>query len=156
MWDCDAAGPPLALGRLFLTTIGTDIHPLQYDIAQDPTHTRSNDISNPHPLPLFIHANLLKHRSQGYAYSPSSDDDTPFAIIKRLSDDVTESETLEAGRMWVYNHHGMCVDVEMRPENRNEGAGRGVGIVEERFEDAYHGAFRNFTMLYLKHGGLFG
>ncbi|KAF8307448.1 hypothetical protein DL93DRAFT_2087974 [Clavulina sp. PMI_390] len=112
---------------------------LQYDIVESPT-------SGEHPMPLFVHANLLKHLNRVPNFSP-------FSVIKRAADDVAPSRTLDAVRAWVYNDGaGMCTDMEVYTDER--GGGTGQTLVEEDFESAYGGVFSGwYDNVYNKYGG---
>lgn len=51
--------------------------------------------------------------------------------------------------MWVYTDWGMCVDVE------DVVRGKG-GIVEERWDEVYDGAFASFEEVWASEGGVIG
>lgn len=128
----------------------------QYDIT-----TPSDPLD--HPRPLFVHANLLKHRKR----VPLSDLDTnqtavgapsPFSIIKRAANDISYADTLDEARMWVYMKHGMCVDLVVNSPPREtthfylEATGPNH-VVEERLDEVHGGVFADFTNMYRRHGG---
>jgi len=111
---------------------------LQYEII---------DRLGSHPLPLFVHANLLKHRN----YVPGSG---AFQTIKRAAFDGANLPSLDAARMWVYQSGGMCVDVEVQEQATPGGTADGVQrVVEERWDQVYEGAFAGFADMYRRHGG---
>lgn len=110
----------------------------QYDIEMKNPLNR-----NPNPLPLFMHANLLKHRER----VPRSTSSDPFTVVKRFSNDLADARALDNVRMWVYGSEGMCIDLELSLEADGE------SIITEPFPDAYDGRFRGFTTIYRRYGG---
>ena len=104
------------------------------------------DQSRSHPLPLFVHANLLKHRN----YVPRAG---AFQTIKRAALDLANLTSLDAARMWVYQSGGMCVDVELEEAKPGEVADEIQRVVEERWDQVYEGAFSGFSDMYHRHGG---
>ena len=82
-----------------------------------------------------------------------------FTIIKRALDDVAAARSLDAVRAYVYNTHGMCIDMEVYDDEVQtaKGGTGGTGgqtIVEENFETAYEGAFSGwYEKVYAKYGG---
>jgi alpha 1,2-mannosyltransferase len=121
------------------------IHIFQYDIVEPER--------GGHPLPLFVHANLLKHLGGMVPAGTAS----AFTIIKRATDDVANARSLDAVRAYVYNTHGMCTDMEVYEDELKEGKGGGAGgqtVIEENFETAYEGRFAKwYEQVYAKHGG---
>ncbi|KAF8328664.1 mannosyltransferase putative-domain-containing protein [Cantharellus anzutake] len=116
---------------------------LQYDLI-DPPEAQATS----HPTPLFVHGNLLKHMN----LLPSGGG-SPFSVIKRFSTDVAKSRELDGAKMYVYNVHGMCIDLELLGEAAVEKGGKGLKIVEEAFEEVYGGLLKRFSEIYYKHGG---
>ena len=104
-----------------------------------------------HPLPLFVHANLLKHLGGMVPAGTAS----AFTIIKRATYDVANARSLDAVRAFVYNTHGMCTDMEVyEDELKKGGNAAGQTIIEENFETAYEGRFAKwYEEVYAKHGG---
>jgi len=112
---------------------------LQYDI--EPISSLK------HPFPLFMHANLLKHRQRMPA--PASGNTTdPFMLLKRFSDDLADARSLDNAKMWVYRNSGMCIELELSPPVTH-----GEYVTIERFTDVYDGRFRDFTAMYQRYGG---
>jgi alpha 1,2-mannosyltransferase len=104
------------------------------------------DIEPTSPLPLFMHANLLKHRERMPASAPDSAT-SPFAVVKRFSNDLAEERSLDNVRMWVYQSAGMCIELELSLDADGE------IIVTEPFPEVYGGKFRNFVSTYQRYGG---
>lgn len=120
------------------------IHAFQYDIVEPE--------GRGHPLPLFVHANLLKHLG---SLAPSGTA-SAFTIIKRAVDDMANARSLDAVRAYVYNTHGMCTDMEVYEDESKKGKGGAGGqtIIEEDFETAYEGRFAKwYEQVYAKYGG---
>lgn len=117
---------------------------LQYDLVSPSSFSS-------HPLPLFVHANLLKHL--GSFVPPGSE--SPFSVIKRARDDVANSRALDTVRAFVYNTRGMCIDYEFYGDEAKEGQ-PGQRIVEEEMENAatYDGEFIGWYQdVYERYGG---
>lgn len=120
------------------------------------------------PKPLFVHANLLKHRNRVNVPSVKSlTIGSPFTIIKRASNIDAAAPSLGAARMWVYGNEGSCLDVGVRqdilaevlknPMNSTMSRGRhiddGQHVIEERFSEIHGAAFKDFDRMYRAQGG---
>jgi len=144
-----ALGIPYSVSPRWISSVGFNapwdndrfcgVAMLQYDI--EPMSSLQ------HPFPLFMHANLLKHRQRMPA--PTSGNTTgPFTLLKRFSDDLAGARSLDNARMWVYRNSGMCIELELSPPVTHGGY-----VITERFPDVYDGRFRNFTTMYRRYGG---
>ncbi|KIJ51257.1 glycosyltransferase family 71 protein [Sphaerobolus stellatus SS14] len=103
--------------------------------------------------PLFVHANLLKHRLKGWENRV----DKLFKTIKRPSENSVQEPSLDRVTAWVYNAAGMCVDIKVDPAVDNRiGAGMEQRIVTEPFDQVYNGAFKDFERNWKKAGGRAG
>lgn len=91
-----------------------------------------------------MHANLLKHRER---MPGSARGTSPFAVVKRFSNDLAKSRSLDNVRMWVYRSMGMCIELELSSDADGE------TIVTEPFPVAYEGKFRDFASVYRRYGG---
>ncbi|KAF8588833.1 glycosyltransferase family 71 protein [Ramaria rubella] len=114
---------------------------LQYDIAKN---------ERGQYLPLFLHANLVKHRYN--SWQPK--DRRLFQTIKRASQDDANEPSLDRARMWVYQDGGMCVDLAVDPASDNRvGAGQEQKLMTEQFSVAYDGAFKDVEEQWIRAGG---
>ncbi|KAF8318463.1 hypothetical protein DL93DRAFT_389925 [Clavulina sp. PMI_390] len=157
-------GIPYTMSPRWLGTLG--FHPtwdpnqfcgiamLQYDLTSQPSA---------HPNPLFVHANLLKHRSE--LPSPSSNDGLgPFSSIKRMSLDIASDHRLDDARMWVHNSRGLCLDLENVADpkgavnaNRKEWMLTSTNsVIEEKFANIAGKRWADFNEMYLRYGGKYG
>lgn len=103
--------------------------------------------------PLFVHANLLKHRDIGWANKVTR----LFRNIKRPSQDAASEPSLDRVTMWVYKTMGMCVDIKVDPAQGNQvAAGLEQNVVMEYFDEAYDGAFKDFEEKWKAAGGKAG
>ncbi|KAF8515331.1 mannosyltransferase putative-domain-containing protein [Hysterangium stoloniferum] len=113
---------------------------LQHDIKQN---------SEGEYLPLFLHANLLKHR-----YYSGQSANKLFHIIKRPSHDDANEPSLNRVRIEVYDQGGMCVDMDVEAASGNRvGAGWEQKLTLERFEEVHGGMFKNFEDQWKLAGG---
>jgi alpha 1,2-mannosyltransferase len=116
---------------------------LQYDIEKN---------ERGQYLPLFLHANLLKHRENRW----ESQGRRIFQTIKRISQDLSNEPSLDRVRAWVYHDRGMCVDIMVKGADEDEVEAEGQNVVTERFEDVYGGVFKNVEEQWVKAGGKVG
>lgn len=109
---------------------------LQYDIAKG---------DKDQYLPLFLHANLLKHRS-------TSRGKKIFRTIKRPRYDDASSSSLDAVKTWVSNVGGMCVDLAIETDVQTSGLKQEA--IEEQFAEMNDGLFQDVEDRWLHAGGL--
>lgn len=109
---------------------------LQYDISKN---------ENGHYLPLFLHANLLKHRS-------ASRRTGIFRTIRRPRYDDASSPKLNAIKTWVSNMGGMCVNVDIDEDAVDPGLNQEV--IEEQFVELSGGLFQDVEDRWFHAGGL--
>lgn len=150
---------------------------VQHDITTFPPQPTKAETVFSAPKPLFVHANLLKHRNRVNAPSIASlSIGSPFTIIKRASNIDAYAPSLGAARMWVYGNEGSCLDVGVRQDiladllmsqyNATHGGGSnqaatsgpkiiddGQHVIEERFAEIHNGAFKDFDRMYRAQGG---
>ena len=104
-------------------------------------------------LPLFVHANLLKHHQATWM----SKAEKVFWTIKRPSLDTASVPSLDRVSIWVYNQAGMCLDIKVDPATDNQvGAGQEQRIVTERFDEVYGEIFKDFEARWRDAGGVIG
>ena len=115
---------------------------LQYDIAKNERGQH---------LPLFVHANLLKHREG----SDPGKTRRLFQTIKRASQDGANEPSLDRVRMWVYQDGGMCVDLDVGAARDNVVA-QEQRVVREQFAEVYGGVFQDFEDRFFRHKGKVG
>lgn len=115
---------------------------LQYDIVNN---------ERGQYLPLFLHANLLKHRYYGWG----TEGRKIFQTIKRASQDIADEPSLRRMRTWVYDDSGMCVDIEVKATNVDEPEVE-QKVITEPFEEVYGGAFKDVEGQWLRAGGKVG
>lgn len=116
---------------------------LQYDIAKN---------ERGQYLPLFLHANLLKHR-----YNPwEAKGRRIFQTIKRVSQDIANHPGLGRAKAWVYEDGGLCVDLEIIPASKDVVETGEQKVITEHFEEVHGGVFDNFEDQWLKAGGRVG
>jgi alpha 1,2-mannosyltransferase len=116
---------------------------LQYDIAKN---------ERGQYLPLFLHANLLKHRYTGWEAKGRR----IFKTIKRASRDIANEPSLHRARMWVYTDAGMCVDLEVTVESDDKGEVEAQKVITEQFDEVYGGVFKDVEVQWLQAGGKVG
>lgn len=143
---------------------------VQHDISTFPSPLSESGAVIASPRPLFVHANLLKHRNRVNKPSIASlSVGSPFTIIKRASNIDAYAPSLGAARMWVYGNEGSCLDVGVRQDiladilmsqNNATQSGStamviddGQHVIEERFAEIHNGAFKNFDRMYRAQGG---
>ncbi|KAF8588834.1 glycosyltransferase family 71 protein [Ramaria rubella] len=113
---------------------------LQYDIAKN---------ERGEYLPLFLHANLVKHR---YSWRLTK---TPlFQTIKRASRDGSNEPSLDRTRVWAYEDWGWCVDLAVDATSDDKGeVEQEQRLLTEQFSDAYSGVFKDVEEKWLRAGG---
>ena len=116
---------------------------LQYDIAKN---------ERGQYLPLFLHANLLKHRYNRW----ESQGRRIFQTIKRANQDLSNEPSLERVRMWVYEEGGMCVDIEIKAARDDEVEAGEQKVMTEQFEEVFGGVFKNVEEQWVQAGGRVG
>lgn len=99
--------------------------------------------------PLFVHANLLKHRSLAWTYQTR----TFFQSIKRFKYDNISERSLDRARVWVYDELGMCVDIRLDDSQGNQGEQE---ITLEDFNEIFGEAFKDFENQWRDVGGSVG
>ncbi|KAF8499359.1 mannosyltransferase putative-domain-containing protein [Gautieria morchelliformis] len=116
---------------------------LQYDIAKD---------ERGQYLPLFLHANLLKHRYTAWEAKGRR----IFKTIKRASQDIANEPSLDRARTWVYENAGMCVDLEVTVASDDEGGAQAQKVITEQFDEVYGGVFKDVEVQWIQAGGRVG